>query len=167
MPKPQNLTADSPDEGNRRSRKAERNRKGSELTIGTPRTLSRNRVHAETTAHSIPRSALPCDEPRRSAGEDFLRRCRLSGVFEDLRPGVSKDRLASACLLSDGESFSSCLGDAAGESGRGNEMVAGNLYAAVQSAASANSSEDKKNLDIVLPSQISSAFAKPGYEEVQ
>ena len=59
------------------------------------------------------------------------------GVFEDLRPGASKDRLASSCLLSDGESFSSCLGDAAGDSGRGNEMVAGNLYPAVQSAASA------------------------------
>ena len=54
-----------------------------------------------------------------------------SGVLENFGPGLSKDWMASACLLLDEQSFSIGLGDAAAESGSWDEMVAGHLHAAI------------------------------------
>src|SRR5437773_1241832 len=87
MPKPQNFTADFADRTDRRN-------------YDPPKTpnyanLGGNECgHAEAPAHSIRWSALSCDEQRRPARSDFLRRCRSGRVSKSPRPSLSQDRMA-------------------------------------------------------------------------
>jgi hypothetical protein len=64
--------------------------------------------------------------------------------------------------------FSSCeLGQTVIENARARGGFQRVVKPSVQSASSADSSKKEKNLDIFLPSQVSSVLAKPGYEEAQ
>ena len=70
---------------------------------------------------------MGCSGPAEKVGPER----RSARVFADVRRSVPEDRMASARVLLDEQSFSPCRRDAAAESGGWDEVVAGNLHAAI------------------------------------